>query len=300
MGGDAGGPARLGDESGGCFRNRACERVAALLGKPAGPWVQTCGMANLAALLTFAGPGEHVVLEPASHILTSEAMGIDRDRRLQPSHFGRGRADGSGRGEELIATKRTVLLVLENTHTRAGGTTLSPELTEALAAAAKRHDCRVHLDGARLSTRRSRSASLRRPRRAGELRRDLVQQEPFGAVRGRARGQRGGRRAGAGDAAPPRRRELPPGRHRRGGRARRARHDGRPGRRRPPPGARARARARGDPGRDAAAGRGRDEHRARRRERHGHRARGLVRSLGARASGCWSATRAGSASSPTG
>ena len=52
--------------------------------------------------------------------------------------------------EELIAERHAALLVLENTHTRAGGTTLSPEQTEALAAAAKRHDCRVHIDGARL------------------------------------------------------------------------------------------------------------------------------------------------------
>jgi threonine aldolase len=52
--------------------------------------------------------------------------------------------------EELVAEQRAALLILENTHTRAGGTTLSVELTEALAAAAKRHHCRVHLDGARL------------------------------------------------------------------------------------------------------------------------------------------------------
>ena len=52
--------------------------------------------------------------------------------------------------EELVAESRAALLILENTHTRAGGTTLSAELTEDLAAAAKRHDCRVHIDGARL------------------------------------------------------------------------------------------------------------------------------------------------------
>jgi threonine aldolase len=49
-----------------------------------------------------------------------------------------------------VAENRAALLILENTHTRAGGTTLSVELTTELAAAAKRHDCRVHIDGARL------------------------------------------------------------------------------------------------------------------------------------------------------
>ena len=42
------------------------------------------------------------------------------------------------------------MLVLENTHTRAGGTILSPELTADLARAAQSHGAYVHLDGARL------------------------------------------------------------------------------------------------------------------------------------------------------
>ena len=131
--------------------NELCERAAELLGKAAAIWVPTCGMANLVAMLTFCEPGDRVVLEAASHVLTSEAMGIVEIARLEPSPLWAvdGRMD-PGAVEELIAERRAALLVLENTHTRAGGTTLSPELTEALAAAARRHGCRVHLDGARL------------------------------------------------------------------------------------------------------------------------------------------------------
>jgi threonine aldolase len=131
--------------------NELCRRVAELLGKPAAVWVPTCGMANLVALLTFCEPGDRVVLESASHVLTSEAMGLVEIAGLEPSPVFA--ADGRmepGVVEELVAERQAVLLVLENTHTRAGGTTLSPELTDALAAAAKRHDCRVHIDGARL------------------------------------------------------------------------------------------------------------------------------------------------------
>ena len=65
--------------------NQLCERVAELLGKPAAVWVPTCGMANLAALLTFCQPASHVVLEAASHVLTSEAMGIVEVARLEPA-----------------------------------------------------------------------------------------------------------------------------------------------------------------------------------------------------------------------
>jgi threonine aldolase len=131
--------------------NELCERVAELLGKAAAVWVPTCGMANLVALLTFCERGDPVVLEAASHVLTSEAMGIVEIAGLEPAPVWApdGRMD-PGAVEELIAERHAALLVLENTHTRAGGTTLSPELTEALAAAARRHDCRVHVDGARL------------------------------------------------------------------------------------------------------------------------------------------------------
>ena len=131
--------------------NLLCERAAELLGKPAALWVPTCGMANLAAMLTFCEPGDRVVLEAASHVLTSEAMGIVEIARLEPRPLwaADGRMDPA-RVEELIAEQQAALLILENTHTRAGGTTLSVELTDALAAAAKRHHCRVHIDGARL------------------------------------------------------------------------------------------------------------------------------------------------------
>ena len=131
--------------------NELCERVAELLGKPAGLWVPTCGMANLVALLTFCERGDAVVLESSSHVLTSEAMGIVEIARLQPRSLfaADGRMDPTD-VDVLVEESRAILLVLENTHTRAGGTVLSVEETEGLADAARRHDCRVHIDGARL------------------------------------------------------------------------------------------------------------------------------------------------------
>lgn len=128
-----------------------CEKGAALLGKPAATWAPTTGMANLAAMLTFCRPGERVVVEAASHVLTSEGMAITEIARLEPRPIWApdGRMDAAA-VEEQVEEAHAALLVLENTHTRAGGTVLSVELTEELAAAAKRHDCRVHLDGARL------------------------------------------------------------------------------------------------------------------------------------------------------
>ena len=131
--------------------NELCARVAELLGKPSGLWVPTCGMANLVALLTFCERGDAVVLESSSHVLTSEAMGIVEIAGLEPRslYAADGRMDPTD-VDVLVEESRAILLVLENTHTRAGGTVLSVEETEGLADAAKRHDCRVHIDGARL------------------------------------------------------------------------------------------------------------------------------------------------------
>ncbi len=128
------------------------ERVASLLGQEAGLWVPTCGMANLVALITLAPRGTAVVLESQSHVLTSEAMGISDIAGLEPRSLwaADGRLDPA-EVEELVIEENASLLVLENTHTRAGGTVLTPELTTELARAALRNGARVHLDGARLA-----------------------------------------------------------------------------------------------------------------------------------------------------
>jgi threonine aldolase len=131
--------------------NELQERMASLLGKEAALWVPTCGMANLVALLTIAPRGSSVVLEAASHVLTSEAMGIEEIAGLEPLSLWA--EDGRLDPEEVeasIGAADASLLVLENTHTRAGGTVLTPELTAELAGVAQRHGVYVHLDGARL------------------------------------------------------------------------------------------------------------------------------------------------------
>ncbi len=131
--------------------NELQERMAALLGKEAGLWVPTCGMANLVALLTIAPRGSTVVLEASSHVLTSEERGIEEIAGLEPWSLWAedGRLDPA-EVEEAIVDTGALMLVLENTHTRAGGAVLTPELTAELARAAQRHGAYVHLDGARL------------------------------------------------------------------------------------------------------------------------------------------------------
>jgi threonine aldolase len=125
---------------------------ASLLGKEAAVWVPTCGMANLTALLALTRPGDAVVLPSDAHVLTSEGMWITEVAGLRPVRIGAagGRCDPA-EAEEALAASGPSALLLENTHTRAGGTVMGVEACEALAGAARRHGARVHLDGARLA-----------------------------------------------------------------------------------------------------------------------------------------------------
>ena len=107
MGRDAEGRARLAEVREDASVNLLCERVAALLGKAAATWVPTCGMGNLAAMLVFCRPGEHVVLEAASHVLTSESMGIVEVARLEAVAPVGGRRTDSTRRRSRSSSRAT-------------------------------------------------------------------------------------------------------------------------------------------------------------------------------------------------
>ena len=132
--------------------NALCERVAALLGKPAALWLPTLGMGNLVAMLTFCAARARRSCSRRHRTCSRRSRwGSPRSRGSSRLRCGR-RTDAWIRRRSRRSSPRTAppCSILENTHTRAGGTTLSAELTAELAAAAKRHDCRVHIDGARL------------------------------------------------------------------------------------------------------------------------------------------------------
>lgn len=126
-------------------------RGAELLGKETAVFVLTCTVANLAALLTLGTAGRAAVVEASAHVVVNEANGISELAGLVPVAVEgmAGRLDPE-EVDAAIAHSGATVLCLENTHTRAGGTVTDVARTEALAAAARRHGARVHLDGARL------------------------------------------------------------------------------------------------------------------------------------------------------
>ncbi len=135
------------------------ERVAGLLGTEDALWVPSGSMGNLIALTVQLNRGDAFLAPAGAHVLDAElgtaawlAGGMPRPL---PHDDGPGKISAAavraaaGRPGPYYAL-RTTLLCLENTHMSAGGVVTEPDEHAALAAAARDHRLRVHLDGARL------------------------------------------------------------------------------------------------------------------------------------------------------
>ena len=139
-------------------RQRALEaRASSLLGKEDALFFPTCTMANQVAIRLLCRAGETLVGDADTHVITSEAgapaalSGV----LVRPLPGREGRVDLKQLEQAVTAPadalrSRVALIVLENTHNRAGGVPLSVEYHADVGDLAKRSDVAVHLDGARL------------------------------------------------------------------------------------------------------------------------------------------------------
>jgi threonine aldolase len=114
-------------------------------------------MANQAAIQLACARGDTLVADADAHVLTSEAGGPAAlaGAMVRPLPGSAGRLDLEALAAALAAApdalrSRVGLVVLENTHNRAGGVALPAAYTERVAALAAPHGVAVHLDGARL------------------------------------------------------------------------------------------------------------------------------------------------------
>jgi threonine aldolase len=132
------------------------EKAAELLGREGALLVFSATMANLVSVLSHARRGESVILEASSHMFNNEAGFLSTFGSLTPKVVTGVRGRMTPEQVEAAVFPRAVLhpqtslLCLENTHNAAGGTCLSLEQTEALAATARALGLKVHLDGARI------------------------------------------------------------------------------------------------------------------------------------------------------
>jgi threonine aldolase len=136
---------------------RRLEEIAAeRLGKEAALFVPSGTMANLAAVLSHTRRGDEVIVEARAHTYLTEAGGMSAVAGVIPRPVATERGAISAAQVEAVVRAPNVhfaptrLLCLENTHNRAGGTVMTPAQTNEVAAAARRHELAIHLDGARI------------------------------------------------------------------------------------------------------------------------------------------------------
>jgi threonine aldolase len=132
------------------------EYVAGLLGKEAALYAPSGTMTNQIGVHVSTSRGEEVLLHEGSHIFVYEAgapaMLSSVQLRTLPGEngiLGPETVSAAVRPED-VHFPRSRLLCLENTHNTAGGKVFPLEDFAAVAATAKEHGLKVHLDGARL------------------------------------------------------------------------------------------------------------------------------------------------------
>ena len=146
------------------------EMTASILGKEAGLFVPSGTMANQVAIKTLIRPGDEIIVDSNAHIFYYECAATavisgGQFRCLGGTHgiLTAGDIESAVRPAD-IHQPPTRLVCLENSHNR-GGSSVYPRATLAeIREVARRHDLRVHLDGARLF-----NAALASGTTAGEL-----------------------------------------------------------------------------------------------------------------------------------
>jgi threonine aldolase len=132
-------------------------RAAAWLGHEAAVFLPTASMANQIALRILTSPGDELLAEENAHVLINEQGGpavfsglVMRGLPGRHGTFSPEQVRASIRDWSSGHMPRTRLVSIENTHNSSGGRTWSLAQIDAVAEAAREHDLRMHLDGARL------------------------------------------------------------------------------------------------------------------------------------------------------
>jgi len=132
------------------------ETAARRLGKEAALFTPSGTMANAIAIRAHTQPGDVALMDRWSHSMTYEVGAPAALFGVLTRTFrsDRGVPDAADIEEQLteetLHTPRTALLVIENTHNRAGGAVIPLEMHRRLYTMARERHVRVHLDGARL------------------------------------------------------------------------------------------------------------------------------------------------------
>ncbi len=157
--------------------NRLQDEVAELLGKEAALFLPTGTMTNQVALRTLARAGDDVIVPQEAHIVLHETGAAAANTGVQFSAVG---SDGLFTADDFEAACKpaghilfppTAVVIVENTHNRAGGIVFPQADADAICHSAHQREVACYLDGARLL-----NAAIALGRPASEL------AEPFDVV----------------------------------------------------------------------------------------------------------------------
>lgn len=133
------------------------ERLAELLGKEAALWVPTGTMANQICLRTLTRPGDDVIVSAGAHVVWSETGAGAANAGVQftelggaTGYFDADAFSAAAKPRDHVILPPTTLVAVENTHNRAGGVVVPPEVMAGVCAAATELGIATYLDGARL------------------------------------------------------------------------------------------------------------------------------------------------------
>ena len=137
--------------------NRLEKLTAERIGKEAAVFVPSGTMGNLISMLSHCARGDEVILGDQSHIFLNEVGGIAALGGIQP-HILPNEPDGTLNLKTLENSIRardlhyppTRLIALENTHNFCMGSPITPEYMTRVGDLARKHNLKVHVDGARI------------------------------------------------------------------------------------------------------------------------------------------------------
>ncbi|MGA2527625.1 MAG: GntG family PLP-dependent aldolase [Acidimicrobiales bacterium] len=130
--------------------------TAEMLGKDASIFMPSGTMANLVAVMAHTRRGEEVVCDAEAHVINYEAGGMALVAGCMPLAITTQRGVLTAPDVEPRLRRlnehypRTALILVENTHNRAGGTITVPEIMVGLRDLCDRRGLKLHVDGARI------------------------------------------------------------------------------------------------------------------------------------------------------
>jgi len=138
--------------------NKLEEEAARVFGKEAGLFLSSGTQGNLIALLVHCERGQEAIFGDICHCIYYEAGGVAAVGGIMPRTVPV-QKDGTLLLEDIENTIRplsddhtpkTALICLENTQNKAGGVSLSAEYIDKVGELAKKHNLKLHIDGARI------------------------------------------------------------------------------------------------------------------------------------------------------